>query len=115
MASALLFLLLALSTLAYIGYPLLRKSQRRLENVSDEHEIELSEEHERVYRELEDLEFEYECGKVSDEDYQQLRQELLATIELESATSARAAPKQPSKDSIEAEIARYKARKHKSR
>ena len=36
MASVLLFLLLALSIVAYISYPLLRKSQGRSEDVSDE-------------------------------------------------------------------------------
>lgn len=115
MASALLFLLLALSTLAYIGYPLLRKSQRRLEDASDESEIELAEERSRVHNALEDLDSEYECGKLSNTDYQQLRQELLATVELDAATSETATPKQPLKDSVEAEIAKYRARKRDSR
>ncbi|HIE27537.1 TPA: hypothetical protein EYP66_09645 [Candidatus Poribacteria bacterium] len=115
MASALLFLLLALSILAYISYPLLRKSQGQLEDVSDAGEIELAEERDRVYSALEDLELEYECGKVSDEDYQKLRQELLAAVELDAATAETAAPKQPLKDSVEAEIARYKVRRRNSR
>ena len=59
MASALVFLLLGLSILAYIGYPLLRKSPGKLEKVSDGSEIELAEERNRVYNALEDLDFEY--------------------------------------------------------
>ncbi|MBC8232796.1 hypothetical protein H8E77_24885 [bacterium] len=117
MASALLFLLLGLSILAYIAYPLLRKSQGRLEKVSDGSEIELAEEHNRVYNALEDLEFEYECGKISDDDYQQLRQEFLSKVEADSMTSEpigdlrSTTTGQQLKNSVEAEIARYKSQR----
>ena len=119
MASALIFLLLGLSIIAYISYPLLRKSQKRLEDVSDKSKIELAEERDRAYRGLEDLDLEHECGKISDEDYQQLRQELLSKVESDSATSKpisesrRTTPKQQLKDNVEAEIAKYKARKRR--
>jgi len=118
MASALIFLLLGLSIIAYISYPLLRKSQNKLEEVSDKSEIGLVEERDRIYRSLEDLDFEYECGKISDEDYQQLRQELVSKVEPDSATSEpisksrRTTPEQQ-KDGVEAEIARYKAQKRR--
>ena len=117
MASVLLFLLLALSIVAYISYPLLRKSRRSLEDVSDKSEIELAEERDRIYSALEDLDFEYECGKISDEDYQQLRQELLSTSESDSATSEPVSklrsvtPQQQLEDSVEAEIEKYKAQR----
>ena len=117
MASALLFLLLGLSILAYIAYPLLRKSQGSLEKVSDENEIELAEERNRVYNALEDLDFEYECGKISDDDYQQLRQEFLSKVESDLMTSEpvgesrSTTTEQQLKDSVEAEIARYKSQK----
>ena len=117
MASALIFLLLGLSIIAYISYPLLRKSQKRLEGVSDKSKIELAEERDRIYRGLEDLDIEHECGKISDEDYQQLRQELLTEVESDSMTSEpisksrSTTAEQQLKDSVEAEIARYKAQR----
>jgi len=117
MASALVFLLLGLSILAYIGYPLLRKSPGKLEKVSDGSEIELAEERNRVYNALEDLDFEYECGKISDDDYQRLRQEFLSKVESDSMTSEPVGEsrstmtEQQLKDSVEAEIARYKSQK----
>jgi len=131
MASALLFLLLGLSILAYIAYPLLRKSQGRLEKVSDGSvrfahrrlrltEIELAEERNRVYNALEDLDFEYECGKISDDDYQQLRREFLSKVESDSMTSEpvgnlrSTTTGQQLKNSVEAEIARYKAQKRRN-
>ena len=121
MASALLFLLLGLSILAYIAYPLLRKSQGSLEKVSDENEIELAEERNRVYNALEDLDFEYECGKISDDDYQQLRQEFLSKVESDSMTSEpigklrRTTAGQQLKNSVEAEIKRYKAQRRRTK
>ncbi len=120
MASALLFLLTALSMLAYISYPLLRKSRRSLKDVSDESDIELAEERDRVHSALEDLEFEYECGKISDEDYQQLRQELLSKVESDSAiseptnNSQSTTSEQQLKDSVEEEIAKYKAQRRRT-
>lgn len=87
----------------------------------DESKIELAEERSRVYNALEDLDSEYESGKLSDEDYQQLRQKLLSKIESDSATSEKVSelrsttPEQPLKDSVEAEIAKYKARRRDSR
>ncbi|MBM3236522.1 hypothetical protein FJZ31_09505 [Candidatus Poribacteria bacterium] len=120
MASAFIFLLLGLSIIAYISYPLLRKSQKRLEYVSDKSKIELAEERDRVYRGLEDLALEHECGKISDEDYQQLRQELLAKVESDSAASKpisksrSTTPEQQLKDSVEAEIAKYKSQKRRT-
>jgi hypothetical protein len=111
MASAILFLLLALSMLAYISYPLLRRSQRNMEYVSDENEIELAEERDRAYRELETLDFEYECGKISGEDYQKLRQELLSKVESDSSETKSTTSAEQLKDTVEEEIAKYKAQR----
>ena len=119
MASALIFLLRGLLVIAYISYPLLRKSQKSWEEVSGKTKVELAEEHDRVYSALEDLDLEHECGKISDEDYQQLRQELLSKVESDSTTSEpisksrSTAPGQQLKDSVEAEIAKYKAQKRR--
>ena len=111
-----LFLLLTLAMIAYISYPLINKSQTNTDVVSDSGILELSAERDRVYTALAELDFDYECGKVSDEDYQGLRQELLqdaasvlASIESDSTTPDVGTPQKPqSKDIVEDEIARYK-------
>lgn len=114
MLGMILFSLLAIAIIVYIGYPLLRKSQRAtIKAASDEGGVELLAEQDRINLALADLDFEYECGRVSDEDYQKLRQELLqdaesvlARIETDSANQ-----EQQVEDTVEAEIARYKKEK----
>ena len=115
-----LFLLLTLAIVAYISYPLLRKSpQNIVDVVSDEGMLELFAERDSAYMALADLDFDHECGKVSDKDYQKLRQELLqdaasalARIDADSANLAVEKPQeQQVEDAVEAEIARYKKKK----
>jgi len=114
MASALIFLLLAICVLAYISYPLLRKSKGNLQDVPNESGIESVEERDRVYNELEDLDFEYECGKISEEDYQQMRQELLAQVGSDTSEPKSTTSTKQLKDSVEEEIAKYKAQKRRT-
>ncbi len=117
-----LFLLLTLAIVAYISYPLLRKSpQNIVDVVSDEGMLELSAERDSAYMALADLDFDHECGKISDKDYQKLRQELLqdaasvlARIDADSASLDVEKPQeQQVEDAVEAEIARYKKRKRR--
>ncbi len=120
--ATILFLILTLAIVAYISYPLLRKSQQNIVDVvSDEGMLELFAERDSAYMALADLDFDHECGKVSDKDYQKLRQELLqdaasalARIDADSASLDVEKPQeQQVEDAIEAEIARYKKRKRR--
>ena len=120
--ATILFLLLTLAIVAYISYPLLRKSQQNIVDVvSDEGMLELFAERDSAYMALADLDFDHECGKVSDKDYQKLRQELLqdaasalARIDADSANLDIEKPQeQQVEDAVEAEIARYKKRKRR--
>ncbi len=115
MLTTILFSLLAVAIVAYISYPLLRKSQgETVDADSNERGVELFAERDNINAALADLDFEYECGKVSDEEYQRLRQELLQDVASVSARieSASAISQKPqSEDAVEAEIARYKKQK----
>ena len=117
MLATILFSLLALAIVAYISYPLLRKSPKVTVDVgSGEEGSELLAERDSINLALEDLDSEYEFGKVADEDYQRLRRELLteaesvsARIESDSTISdAGTPPELQSADIVEDEIARYK-------
>ena len=117
MLATILFSLLALAIVAYISYPLLCKSPKVTVDVgSGEEGSELLAERDSINLALEDLDSEYEFGKVADEDYQRLRRELLteaesvsARIESDSTISdAGTPPELQSADIVEDEIARYK-------
>jgi len=120
MMTMILFSLIAIAIVVYISCPLIRKSTSApAESGLDEEGIELLAEQESLNAALADLDFEYESGKVSDEDYQKLRQELLKNVEaisarIESASitsGSETQQKQQVEDDIEAEIARYKKQK----
>lgn len=67
---------LALLGLLYLGSPLLYAGGQRFE-ARDTELDELMIERERSYTALADLDFDRECGKISDADYERLRADLM--------------------------------------
>lgn len=70
-----IYLVLALSGLAFIAYPLLMRHVPTYTSHSPrvERERELLAEKEAVYAAIKDVDFEYKTGKLSDDDYAELR------------------------------------------
>lgn len=67
---------LALLGLLYLASPLLYAGERRFE-ARDTELDELMMERERSYTALADLDFDRECGKISERDYERLRADLM--------------------------------------
>ena len=121
---------LGLPLLLYILRPLFQRSSSRFEDDTTTKEIvELGIERERSFRALADLDFDYESGKISKEDYDPLRASLLEeTAEVLARIDERITAKQskrrdtgpktkrsvaptPTEDAVEREIARFKRAK----
>lgn len=126
--------LLGLPFLLIALHPVLRGKRGSLAVDTTDAEInELLEERERSYTALTDLDFDFECGKISEPDYLSLRTALMQeTAEVLSRIDARitnkrrqadarapqsaptAHPSPVNEDLIEREIARYKQRQKRS-
>ncbi len=100
-------IILGIALLVYLGFPLFSKtaSQRvaTSEDIIEERQQTLFLERERSYAALADLDEDYETGKLSKADYQELRADLLqetahVIMQLESSTMTE----------VEAEIERFK-------
>jgi hypothetical protein len=119
---------LGLPLLLYILKPLFQPSpSRSSDDTATKEVVELGIERERSFRALADLDFDYESGKISKEDYEPLRASLLEeTAEVLARIDARIAAKQsgrratapkakraptPTEDAVEREIARFKRAK----
>lgn len=100
-------IILGIALLVYLGIPIFSKADSQLTATSDdfieERRRTLFQERERSYAALADLDEDYETGKLSDADYQELREELLqetahVIIQLENESLS----------DVEAEIERFK-------
>ena len=100
-------LILGIALLVYLGVPIFSKTGSQLTATSDdlieERRRTLFQERERSYAALADLDEDYETGKLSDADYQELREELLqetarVIMQLENESLS----------DVEAEIERFK-------
>ena len=100
-------ILLGVALLVYLGTPIFFKTGSQSvvssEDIIAERQRTLSQERERSYAALADLDEDYETGKLSEADYQKLRDELLQEtaqiiVQLESE----------SQSDVEAEIERFK-------
>ena len=100
-------LILGITLLVYLGFPIFSKtgSQQTAmsENIIEERRQILLQERERSYAALAELDEDYETGKLSEADYQELREALLqetarVIIQLE----------EESLSDVEAEIERFK-------
>jgi PHD/YefM family antitoxin component YafN of YafNO toxin-antitoxin module len=105
---ALWILLLGVPVLVYLGLPIFWSQQRRSPEMDavEAHMQALFLEREQSYSALVDLDEDYEAGKLSREDYQALRGQLLqetAAVLAQIETSGMA--------SVEAEIEKYKQAK----
>ncbi len=110
------FLILSVLLVGYIVYPWLRESQPLYQELDAVDELLL--ERERTYTALIDLDFDYEAGKLSEADYEDLRQQLLSEAAQVLANIYRISQrKQPtavgsrSDDLVEAAISRYKQKR----
>lgn len=111
---------LGLPLLLYIVKPLFRPLSSTSYETDEFFELEI--ERERSFRALADLDFDYESGKISQEDYEPLRAALLAeTAEVLARIDARITAKPPRRrvsssalDLAEREIARFKRKKASS-
>lgn len=99
--------ILGAALLVYLGTPIFSKTGSQpavtSEDIIAERQRTLSQERERSYAALADLDEDYETGKLSEADYQKLRDELLREtaqiiVQLESE----------SQSDVEAEIERFK-------
>ena len=100
-------IILGVALLVYLGIPIFSKTGSQpvatSEDIIVERQRTLVQERERSYAALADLDEDYETGKLSDADYQELREELLQEtaqiiVQLESE----------SQSDVEAEIERFK-------
>lgn len=72
-------LVISLPLLAYVLFPLFDPAFKPVGRRGDEAER-LRAERDRYYEAIADLDFEYECGKLSEEDYRRLRERLMAEL-----------------------------------
>ena len=99
--------ILGIALLVYLGLPIFSKTGAQLAATSDdviqERRRTLFQERERSYAALTDLDEDYETGKLSDADYQELREELL-----KETASVIMQLENESLSDVEAEIERFK-------
>ncbi len=99
--------ILGIALLVYLGLPIFSKTGAQLAATSDdviqERRRTLVQERERSYAALTDLDEDYETGKLSDADYQELREELL-----KETASVIMQLENESLSDVEAEIERFK-------
>ena len=65
-------LILTVLTFAFVAYPLFKQRSRSVEAVEDERLRELHSERDTTYSMLKELEFDFQSGILTDEDYQDL-------------------------------------------
>lgn len=68
----LFILMLAIGVVIFIGYPLM-EGRRRTAGRGNHRAGELEARKEAIYAQIKDIDFDYATGKLSDEDYQELR------------------------------------------
>lgn len=99
--------ILGIALLVYLGLPIFSKTGAQLAATSDdvirERRRTLFQERERSYAALTDLDEDYDTGKLSDADYQELREELL-----KETASVIMQLENESLSDVEAEIERFK-------
>lgn len=120
-------LIIGIALFLYLCQPFLRRrtqsfeanSSNQINQVFDRFS-DLHEERERSYTALAELDFDYDCGKLSEQDYLKLRSDLLketAVILAQldqlsvSERERQERRKRKMRDSVEEEIERYKRRK----
>ncbi|MCA9743063.1 MAG: zinc-ribbon domain-containing protein [Deferribacteres bacterium] len=64
---------LSLVVIAYIGYPFYQSRQKRISFEVNHRAEELDTRKSEIYSAIKDIEFDYQMGKLSEEDYQELR------------------------------------------
>lgn len=114
------FVLLSSLLAVYLGLPFFRKEQTLYREDEEIQDLQL--ERERTYTALLDLDFDYEAGKIEEDDYQKLRSQLLGEAAevlsridgRPSEGTPRSAPSQPG-DLVEAEIERFKKQRRQAR
>ena len=101
-------IIIGILLLIYLAFPLWSSKQVLQENDETNSALQqLDLQRELSYSALVDLDEDYEVGKLSDKDYQTLRQELLReTAEILNRIES------PNKKSLEDEIEEYKERRH---
>lgn len=68
-------LVLTLLTILFIAYPLLQKSQRKLSFAANHQSEDLVARKNEIYAAVRDIDFDYRMGKLSEEDYNALREQ----------------------------------------
>lgn len=81
MLNVLVVILLSVAVVFYVGYPLIFKREDQtsgggLTSVDEPHLRELLRKKENIYLAIKELEFDYKMGKLSEGDYQQLKERL---------------------------------------
>ena len=113
---------MAILAVAVVFYPLFQKRQSAPNLESESALEELIAQKDEVYTAIKDLEFDYMADKLTDEDYQELREkyEAEAILILQQMEEFGVAENgkliesyEPTEDFIEAEIQRFKERKSK--
>ncbi|MDZ7292612.1 MAG: zinc ribbon domain-containing protein [candidate division KSB1 bacterium] len=66
-------ILLAILTAVFVGYPLFQKQQRKVSFAVNHRAQELEARKAEIYAAIRDIDFDYRMGKLSQEDYQALR------------------------------------------
>ena len=112
------FVLLSALLSLYLALPWFSRPKPLYQDTTDMDELLL--ERERTYNALADLDFDYEAGKLSEADYQMLRQQLLTEAAqvlriIDAADQGKSAEPQAQRaeDSVEDVIAQYKRRRQK--
>ncbi len=66
---------LTLLTILFVAYPLLQKSQRKLSFAANHQGEDLLARKNEIYAAVRDIDFDYRMGKLSEEDYNSLREQ----------------------------------------
>lgn len=68
-------LTLTLLTILFVAYPLMQKSQRKLSFAANHQSEDLVARKNEIYAAVRDIDFDYRMGKLSEEDYNSLREQ----------------------------------------
>jgi hypothetical protein len=102
-------LTLALLTILFVAYPLLKKPQRKLGFAANHQGEDLVARKHEIYAAVRDIDFDYRMGKLSEEDYNSLReqykQEAVKVMQALDRMSGRGQKSVPHVDAAKSEAA----------
>jgi hypothetical protein len=104
--------LLAILTALFVGYPLFQKRQQKISFALNHRAQELEARKTEIYAAIRDLDFDYRMGKLSEEDYQMLRDQYKAEAigmmkQIEQTATGKSAPRRAAETAAAQSPARF--------